>query len=719
MTPRRPTAARDENPPRPHALAAPLALGAVFALKLAVLLQLQDHPLLRAEAGLDTTAYVELAREVLRGHLSLGPALYVVPPLYPYFLALVLWLAGSLFWVRLAPVALGTVAVALIFRTAEMWFGRRAAWLAGGLAACAGILTFHEILLAQAALDPFLTALALYLLAAALRAPDGRPVPALLAGAALGAFALNRPNALLAAAALAVVLLIARRTRTALLLTAGLLAALAPVVARNYAVAADVSPVSSHGGLSFYMGNNPKADGAPRAVDGITPSITGQREEARRVAETAIGRALDDSEVSAHFYGLGWKWIREAPGRAARLFVRKLAYVFNAAHPSLNYSYAYYVRDERNLLRFLPVGPWLLVPLGLVGLWLCRPTDPRQRSAFWLWASFIPLYALSVAAFFVSSRHRLPLLAPLCVTAGAALDALAFRRATDPGARRGRARWAAIAAVLAGVAVFANWPFELEEGRAEERTRMALWLVGQERYDEAEARVTAIERDHPDPGALRFRFGRALLARRQAEAAVRHLERARTIDAGRPEIDFALGQALLDARRPKDAIPHLRRALEAGVRQDLAGFDLARAHAAAGDRASALRVLQAIRPARPDDGNSWRALGELALELQAPRLAEPFLRQSVSVAPGSGEAHEQLGLAIALGGRYEEAIGSFREAVRLNPGDASAHLNMAVAYAETGRVADARRHAQEALRLEPAYERARRFLEAVRDGKTP
>ena len=713
MSARRRTDARDEPTPRRHRLAAPLALVAVFVLKLAALLQLQDHPLLRPETGLDTTAYVDLAREIVRGNLALAPALYVVPPLYVYFLALVSWLAGSLFWVRVAQVALGTAAVGLIFRTGEIWFGRRAAWLAGGLAAFAGIFTFHEILLLHAALDPFLTALALYLLALALRDPDRRQNLALLAGVAVGAFALNRPNALLAAAGLAVLLVVARRGRTALLLTAGVAVALLPVLARNYAVAADVSPVSSHGGLSFYLGNNPQADGTPRAVDGITPSITGQREDARRVAERAIGRALDDSEVSAHFYGLAWTWIREQPGRAAALFLRKLAYVFNAAHPSHNYSYPYYVRDERNLLRFLPVGPWLLVPLGLAGLWRARPADPGLRRAFWLWAAFVPLYGLSVAAFVVSSRYRLPLLAPLCVTAGGALDALAFRRASAEGASRSRTRWAAIAAVLVALAVFANWRFGLEEGRAEERTRMALWLIGQERYDEAEARVAALERDHPEPGALQFRIGRALLARRQPESAVRHLERARAIDAGRPEIDFALGQALLDARRPKDAIPHLRRALEAGLRQDLAGFDLARAHAAAGDRTSALRVLQSLRPARPDDGNSWRALGEFALELQAPRLAEPFLRQSVRVAPGSGESHEQLGLAIALGGRYEEAIGSFREAVRINPNDASAQLNLAVAYAETGKVADARRHAQEALRLDPGYERAKQLLGAL------
>lgn len=701
-----------------------MTIAAVFTLKLAVLLQLQRHPLLQADAGLDTTTYVELAREVLRGNGALGPALYFVSPLYIYFLALILWVKDSLLWVRLAQIALGTVAVVLVFRMAENWHGRRAAWFAGALGAFTGLFTFHEVLLLQAALDPFLTALALYLFAAALRDPEDahRTVPAALAGLAFGVQALNRPNVLLAAAGLAVILLLTRRWRTALLLSAGAVLALVPLMARNYAVARDLAPVSSHGGLSFFIGNNPQADGTYHMVDGITPSIVGQRDDARQLAEQAVGRALDDSEVSAHFYGLAWKWILSEPARAARLFGRKLAYVFNAAHPSHDYSYPYYVRDEHNLLRYLPVGAWLLVPLGLLGVWLGSAADAPRRHAFWIWASFIPLYAVSVAAFFVSSRSRLPLLIPLCVTAGGALDALAGRgssRVSKPATSsydhaRPEGRASVLAIVLAILAVFANWRFELDEGRAEERTRMAMWLIGQERYDEAEARVADVERGHPQPSVLHFRVGRALLSRRQADAAVRHLERARALDAGQPEIDFVLGQALLEARRPKDAIPPLRRALEAGVRSDLAGFDLARAHAASGDRASAVRVLQTVRPAKVDDGQSWRALGELALELQAPRLAEAFLRQAVRVEPASAEGHEQLGLAVALSGRYQEAVSSFEEAVRLDARDASAHLNLAVAYAEIGRAADARPHAQEALRLDPSYEKARLFLGAIK-----
>src|ERR671913_732709 len=142
-----------------------LFLGAVFALKLAIVWGLKDHPLLRPDAGLDTTAYVTLAQRVIRGDLALGPGLYFVSPLYIYFLSAALALFDSFTAVRILQVALGTATVAAIYVTAQEWFGRRAAWLAGVFAASTGLFTFYETLILQAALDPFLTAVALAALA--------------------------------------------------------------------------------------------------------------------------------------------------------------------------------------------------------------------------------------------------------------------------------------------------------------------------------------------------------------------------------------------------------------------------------------------------------------------------------------------------------------------------------------------------------------------------
>ena len=71
-------------------------------------------------------------------------------------------------------VAFGTAAVALVFVTARLWFGRPAAWAAATLAALTGLFTFYEILVLQAALDPFLTAAFLCALAFALTRRSGR-----------------------------------------------------------------------------------------------------------------------------------------------------------------------------------------------------------------------------------------------------------------------------------------------------------------------------------------------------------------------------------------------------------------------------------------------------------------------------------------------------------------------------------------------------------------
>src|SRR5687767_3010007 len=121
------------------------------------------------------------------------------------------------------------------------------------------------------------------------------------------------------------------------------------------------------------------------------------------------------------------------------------------------------------------------------------------------------MFLLALAAYYVAARDRLPLFVALCVTAGLALARLSAVIQSRPSAIEwSRRRAAAAAIVLLVLAALANWPYAIDEGRTEERTRMALWLVGQGRFDDAAARIAQIERGHPAPGVLHFRFGRAL-----------------------------------------------------------------------------------------------------------------------------------------------------------------------------------------------------------------
>ena len=698
-----------------------------------VLVQLHDHPLLQPLGGLDTAVYLGLGRRVAAGDLLLGPGGYYVSPLYIYFVAL--WLAvsgGSLIVIRAAQIVLGTVAVGLVYATAREWFGERAARLAAALAALTGMLTFYEVVILQAALEPLLTALHLYLLTRALR--TGRPGWYVATGAAIGVHALNRPNLLVWGFALMVLLVVRRgwpgraAVGTAGAVALGLAAAFVPVAARNLAVTGQASLLPSHGGLNLYVGNNPRADGTYHTVPGIMPDIDGQAEDARRVAEKALGRPLTDADVSDYFTGLALDWMRSDPGRAAALFARKLYYVFQSAIIPLNYSYAYYTKEVPSLLPALVVGPWLLVPLGLVGIVLgagcstlgagaaeyrAPSTEYRLDSGFLVWSAFVPVYAVSVAIFFVATRYRLPLLVPLAIGSGAAID-LAIRWWRTPPAPRSMAAATAVTLTLFAAV---NWPLGLDDGRGNERTWMAITLISEGQHDEARALADATEPIHPYPGVMRFRLGEAYRRANRPDLAVAQYQKALAVDRGQPETELALGQTLVDLKRWAEAIPHLHRVYQAGYKIDLSGFDLARALAATGDPAGALAVLRPMAGTIDVDGLSFYALGDLALELGDPPLAERFYQDAIARLPGAALAHEKRGVALSMMNRPDEAIRELEDACRLDATSASARLNLAVALATAGRLPEARARAEEALRIDPGYARAREFLAAIAPGR--
>jgi tetratricopeptide (TPR) repeat protein len=684
------------------------SLVAVFVLKLVVVLQLHDHPMTQPDVGLDTTAYVDLARRVIAGDWGLGPGLYFVSPLYIYVLAAILGATDSFLAVRIVQIGLGTAAAGAIALTAREWFGRRAAWIALALSAFTGLFTFYEALLIQAALDPFLTAAALFALAIGLARDDRRAQAA--AGVLFGLGALNRPNMLLAAAGLVVVIAILRRWRPALLVAAGLALGLAPGAIRNVVVSGEWTFASSHGGLNLYIGNHANATGFYRQVPGISPTIQGQQSDARLVVSQALGRPVTDAEVSEYFVDRALAWMREEPARAAALFARKVYYTLHAQHIALPYSFPFYAYDARTALALYAVGPWLLMPLGLVGLvW----TAPRERRIEYIaWASFVPLYTGAVALFFVSERYRLPLLVPCCVGAGAAID-----RLLAIGARREWRALAVPAAVGAAFFVALNWPLPVSDGRWDEGLRMAQRLVIIGRDADAAQWAERLEATADRPGAGRRGAGRAgvgmqYLVRGQPARALPFLERAHRDDPENAAIEYALGQALTATGDHERGIPHLRRGVERAADVPMLGFDLAMALQRAGRRDEAIDALARVTP---DDRNpeDWLRAGRLAMELQAPAAAEPFFRRAAALVPAQAGARQQYGLNLLVLGRFDEAARELAEAARLDPGDADTLAHLAYCELQRRRFAEARQHARAALGIDANHPVARQVDAAL------
>jgi tetratricopeptide (TPR) repeat protein len=351
------------------------------------------------------------------------------------------------------------------------------------------------------------------------------------------------------------------------------------------------------------------------------------------------------------------------------------------------------------------VGPGLLVPIGLVGLFTPRRGEaPRPYAA---WAAFAPAYVVSVAVFFVSSRYRLPLWVALCVSGGAALA----RLAELAGTRRWR-ELAWLAAAIAVLAFVANRDLGLDEGRSNQRTEMIVHLIDAGRRQEAQALLEKTEAEHPRRALLYYRVGRAFQDRREWAPALDSMGKALALEPAQPDVHYSVGLVLLQSGRASEAVAHLEAAEGAeGVAPAERDYQLACALAEAGRLDQAREALERVVAAGARGvAESWLEVGGLALRLQAPTLAEAAFRKAVEAAPAAAAAYEGLGLALGYQERLDEAERHLAEACRLDASGASARLNLAVLLARRGRLEDARARAQEALRLRPDYQQARALL---------
>jgi 4-amino-4-deoxy-L-arabinose transferase-like glycosyltransferase len=614
----------------------------VFLVKLVVVFQLKDHPLLHPDAGLDTTAYVNLARRVLSGDWALGPGLYYVSPFYIYFLAAGLVVFDSFTAVRVLQAALGTLSVGGIFVMTQAWFGRRAAWIALLLAAATGLFTFYEVLILQSSIDAFLTAAALTALTYALGRHSlvFRLWSFVLTGAILGLATLNRPNMMFGAAAIVVACLVLRRWKPAGLVIAGVLLGLAPSIARNAIVAGQWSLVSSHGGLNLYIGNNEHATGFYREVPGIRPLIEGQAEDAKQVASRALGHEATDAETSDYFRDLATRWMRTHPYDAAWLFAKKVFYTFHAQHVALPHSYPFFAYDTGSSLRFLAIGPWLFVPLGLVGLFAARRLDRD----YGIWLAFVPGYTIGVAAFFVAERYRLPLFVPLCVGAGGAVD-FAWRAFSQ----KRLMSVAPAAAALAVLAIAVNWPLPLNSGRWDDGLRTAQRLVITGDYAEADAWVERLERTAIRKGRAHHGVGMQLVAEDEPERALPHLKRALELGYAQqddPEIWLRIGRLSARVEGPAAAVPFFARAVQIAPEQASARQQNGLNLLVLGRIDEAYRELAEAVRLDPKDPDSLGHLAYCEIELGRAGDARAHVRETLTLDPAHPLARQ---LAAALG----------------------------------------------------------------------
>jgi hypothetical protein len=144
----------------------------------------------------------------------------------------------------------------------------------------------------------------------------------------------------------------------------------------------------------------------------------------RAEAEKRAGRGLASGEVSNFWFAEAWSHMRQQPGFAIEVFLRKAALFWNHFEVSDNQD-QYTLESACWTLRLPLLGFGAVAPLALLG----AIATFRRRREVRLLCGFVLVYAASVVAFFIFSRYRIqviPALLPLAAI-GVAEIAVAIR----------------------------------------------------------------------------------------------------------------------------------------------------------------------------------------------------------------------------------------------------------------------------------------------------
>jgi len=404
-----------------------LAATSIFALALGLrLLHLREISLHDPFFALPSTQerlFQQWAIEIANGNWW-GDGAFVRAPLYAYFLGLLYAAFGTGTAVALiANSVVGALGCVLIIAVGRRFFEPRVALLAGLFYAVDSTSILYAGMLETANL---LVPLVLLLVLVAQRAHESSSALGWLgAGIVLGLCALGSEALLwiapflLAWPALSRSSSVAKRAAPIALLAAGMLVVIVPISLRNWSFANEFVLVHADVGVSFYTGNNPKAEGTygmPRRYPRV---IADQPVEQWRlfqtVAEQVRGHALGPGAVSAFWVRQGLAYIASHPAQWMRHEIRRFGLFWNAAErwrersPTVSRSFSWVLRLP--LVRFGVAAPFALLGLALAA---------REWRRLYLLYAVLAAQLVASLIFWTDSRDRLAAVPVLLLFAAAA-----------------------------------------------------------------------------------------------------------------------------------------------------------------------------------------------------------------------------------------------------------------------------------------------------------
>jgi tetratricopeptide (TPR) repeat protein len=538
-----------------------LALLALFllalGLRLLYLYLYSGHVFFR-ELVVDEAAYDTWARRIAAGEW-LGTKVFYQDPLYPYLLAVIYRLFGrDLTLVYVLQAMLSALCVLPMYGLGRRMFDDgRVGLLAALFWAAYKVSFFFDGQIEKTGPGMALIIAALWLLVLVRDRP--KIVYALAAGLAWGLACLYRGNFLAVAPVLFVWLgwtLWRRlgRAAAAPLMAFALAAMLMPGLSalRNYAVSGEQVLTTAQGGVNFYVGNfrqNAWGTGLDPPFARRTPVF--EESDFAREARRLTGRDLGPSELDRFWYRQGLKEIAADPVRFAARLGRKALLILNVHEVSDNLNY-YFFRDHVvGLLKWPLPAFWLAGPFGLAGMALAL-----RRKKGGVLALYVLAYSLTLLAFYVVGRYRLPIVPPLLLFAAYGLIALlGSLRPLDKKA----VMIYCLALAAAGALGYPEWRRPVYD---ESWRKMGHAYEDEQKWAEAISCYEKALAINPRMGQAWLGMGVALEHRDRFADALAAFRKAVADDPGFAPGHYLLGLSLERNGRSKEAREEYQRALE-------------------------------------------------------------------------------------------------------------------------------------------------------------
>ncbi len=623
------------------ALTAAAVILLAFALRFVFFYQMARSPI----AGMvieDAKTYNDWGRAIAAGDWR-GSEVFYALPLYGYFLGGVYALVGPhLQAVKLLQVLIGTANCALLLLLGLRLFSPAVALIAAFAMSVYGWLIVYDSALLSPVLIIFLELVA-FLFLLRLRARR-RPWPAwLAAGLLLGLLAAGSGPALLLAP-LVLGWILAESARpwrsrlgAALALAAGFALLPGLITWRNAVVGGDPVFLTAHGGINFFIGNNPSARGVFEPPPILRTGGATLREDSVKIAEKDRGRRLSPSEVSAYWFGQGWSFVRRQPGRFLGLFLFKILIYFDGLEIA-DVIHPFFFRDFAPILKVPLLTFPVVSPVALLGIVLSW----KERRRLGLLYLFLAAYVLSTALYFVNSRYRLP-----------AVPFLLLFFAYVPW--WWRERWKEKRRHLIPLSLLLLFPLVLLANPG---------LIGRPRFS-------------LNLGAGYNHLGTFYSQQGDLPRALAEFQRALELEPYRAEAHYNLANIHLRQNELDAAIAAYREAIRLNPFYESARLSLGVAYEKKGEREKARREYLEIIQNLPRNPPAYLRLSQLLVGEAKYDEAISLLNRLLAVAPNLSAAHLYLALAHEKKGEAAAARSVLEGALRTDPEKGMLHLELA------------------------------------------